>query len=288
MSERCWYAIPTAMESVCEDVVARRAGIDEEAALRSVDPDSRSEGRRLPETLPMSFLAGLDCFGHGARLALAKPLRRFVWVPMALSFFTLSLLLVPGHRAVETTVTWMVGFVPGWLEWLGTGLALLLYVLGVVVALWAFGFVSVLLASPFLGTLSARAEREAFGDGPNHHESMARAVASTLAREGRKLTYHLPRLAGLFVLTLIPIVNVAAPLLWLAFGAWMLALHFVDYASENRGLKLDDTIALLRSNPVPTLGFGAVVALLMAVPFAALVVIPAAACGGAVLWRRLA
>ena len=232
--------------------------------------------------------AGLDCFLHGARLARAKSLRRFVWAPMALSLVTISLLLVPGYRAVHDVVEWIVGLVPGWLDWLGTPLSLLLYILGIVMALWAFGFVSVLLASPFLGTLSARAEREAFGSGPDHHESVAGAMASALAREGRKLAYHLPRLAGLFVLTLVPVVNIAAPLLWFAFGAWMLALHFVDYAAENRGLKLDDTIALLRANRWPAFGFGAVVALLMAVPFAALIVIPAAVCGGAMLWRRLA
>ena len=236
----------------------------------------------------MSFLAGLDCFGHGARLAMAKPLRRFVWAPMALSFVTVSLLLVPGHGAVVAVVGWTVGLLPGWLDWLGPLFASLLYVLGLVMAVWAFGILSVLLASPFLGTLSARAEREAFGDGPDHDENLAAVMASALTREARKLAYHLPRLAGLFVLTLIPIVNVAAPLLWFAFGAWMLALHFVDYASENRGLKLDDTIALLRANPGPAFGFGAVIALLMAVPFAALVVIPVAVCGGAVLWRRLA
>jgi len=206
---------------------------------------------------------------------------------MALSFVAISLLLVPGYRVVEAAVEWTLGFLPGWLDWLGTVLALLLYGVGFVVALWAFAFVSVLLASPFLGVLSARAEREAFGDGPDHHESMAGAVASTLAREGRKLAYHLPRLACLFLLTLVPVVNAAAPLLWFALGAWMLALHFVDFASENRGLKLDDTLALLRANRGPAFGFGAVVALLMAVPFAALVVIPAAVCGGAVLWRRL-
>ena len=236
----------------------------------------------------MNVGVGLDCFLHGARLARAKSLRRFVWAPMALSFLVVSLLLVPGHGAVETVVEWIVGLVPGWLDWLGAVLAFLLYVLGIVMALWAFGFVSVLLASPFLGTLSARAEREAFGSGPDHDESLAAAMASAMTREVRKLAYHLPRLAGLFVLTLIPVVNVAAPLLWFAFGAWMLALHFVDFAAENRGLKLDETIALLRANRGPAFGFGAAVALLMAVPFAALVVIPVAVCGGAVLWRRLA
>lgn len=236
----------------------------------------------------MNVLTGIDCFAQGARLARAKSLRRFVWAPMAFSFATVSLLLVPGYRGVEAGVDWTLGFVPGWLDWLGSVLAFLLYGVGIVVALWAFGFVSVLLASPFLGTLSARAEREAHGDGPDHHESPARAMASGLAREGRKLAYHLPRLACLFLLTLVPAVNVAAPFLWFVFGAWMLALHFVDFASENRGLTLDDTLALLRANRGPAFGFGAAVALLMAVPFAALVVIPAAVCGGALLWRRLA
>ena len=78
----------------------------------------------------MSFLAGLDCFGQGARLARAKPLRRFVWVPMVLSFVTVSLLLVPGHGAVEAVVGWIVELLPGWLDWLGALLAFLLYVPG--------------------------------------------------------------------------------------------------------------------------------------------------------------
>ena len=236
----------------------------------------------------MNAAAGLDCFLHGARLARAKSLRRFVWAPIALSFVIVSLLLVPGYGAVEDVVEWTVGFVPGWLDWLGAMLAVLLYILGTLLAVWTFGFVAVLLSSPFLGILSARAEREAFGSGPNYQENPAGAMASALAREGRKLAYHLPRLACLFVLTLVPVINVAAPLLWFAFGAWMLALQFVDYASENRGLKLDDTIALLRAHRGPAFGFGAVVVLLMAVPFAALIVIPAATCGGAMLWRRLA
>ena len=90
-----------------------------------------------------------------------------------------------------------------------------------------------------------------------------------------------------FVLTLIPIVNVAAPFLWIAFGAWMLAVQFVDYAAENRGLDFRDTVALLRANRVAAFGFGTPAALLLAIPFAALVVIPAAVCGGAILWRRL-
>ena len=231
---------------------------------------------------------GLHCFARGARLARSRPLRRFVWMPMAVSFVVIALLLTLGHAMVQDAVEWFEAMTPDWLDWLGAVLAPLFYLLGIVVAVWMFGFMAALLASPFLGVLSARAEREVFGAGPDHDESMGLAIARTLAREGRKLAYHLPRLAAVVVLTLIPVINVAAPFLWFAFGAWMLAVQFVDYAAENRGLDFPDTVALLRANRAAAFGLGAPVALLLAIPFAAVVVIPAAVCGGALLWRRLA
>ena len=209
---------------------------------------------------------------------------------MAVSLVVIALLLVLGHAALEDVREWLVAWLPDWLDWLAHGLAPLFYLLALVVGGWLFGFLAVILASPFLGVLSARAEREAFAAGSNHDESMGMGVAirRTLAREARKLAYHLPRLALVFVLTLVPFVNAAAPLLWFGFGAWMLAVQFVDYAAENRGLEFGATVALLRANRWAAFGLGAPAALLLAIPFAAVAVIPAAVCGGALLWRRLA
>ena len=237
----------------------------------------------------MKFGVGLSCFLGGGRLAGAKPLRPFVWAPLAVSFAVLAALLAIGYDALQVAREWLATLTPDWLDWLGDVLAPLFYVLGIIAAGWMLGFLAALLASPFLGALSASAEREAFGTGPGNDESLGLGLGAlrTLAREGRKLAYHLPRLAAVFVLTLIPIVNVVAPFLWIAFGAWMLAVQFVDYAAENRGLEFRDTVALLRANRAAAFGFGAPVALLLAIPFAALVVIPAAVCGGAILWRRL-
>ena len=236
----------------------------------------------------MRFTVGLSCFLRGARLARAGPLRPYVWGPLAVSFVVIAALVAVGHAGLQDLRTWLEALVPDWLDWLGDLLVPVFYVLGVVVAGWLFGLLAVLLASPFLGALSARAEGVAFGAGPDAEPTAGLSIMGTLAREGRKLAYHLPRLLGLFILTLIPAVNVAAPFLWFAFGAWMLAVQFVDYAAENRGLDFRDTVALLRANRAAALGFGAPAALLLAVPFAAVIVIPAAVCGGAVLWRRLA
>ena len=235
----------------------------------------------------MRFDIGLSCFLQGARLARTRSLRPFVWAPLATSFAVIAVLLAIGHGALQDAREWFAVVTPDWLDWLGDLLAPVFYVLGVLAAGWMFGFLAALLASPFLGVLSDRAEREAFGTGPDHDKGVGQALLGTVSREARKLAYHLPRLAVVFVLTLIPVVNVAAPFVWFAFGSWMLVVQFVDYAAENRGLEFGDTLALLRANRAAAFGLGAPAALLLAVPFAALVVIPAAACGGAVLWRRL-
>lgn len=235
----------------------------------------------------MKLGIGPSCLARGARLAGAKPLRPFVWGPLAVSFVVIAVLLSLGHAALQDARAWLASLTPDWLDWLDDVLAPVFYVLGVIAAGWTLGFLAALLASPFLGALSARAEHEAFGTGPSNDETLGLGIVRTLVREGRKLAYHLPRLLGVFVLTLIPFVNVAAPFLWIAFGAWMLAVQFVDYAAENRGLDFRETVALLRANRAAAFGFGAPVALLLAVPFAAVVVIPAAVCGGALLWRRL-
>ena len=236
----------------------------------------------------MALALGLECFLHGAKLARSKPLRAFVWAPLVASLVTVGLLLGVGYALVGDAVAWLVAATPAWLNWLGAVFGAVLYVVGLIVAGWLFGFIAVLVASPFLGALSAAAEREQFGTAPAYNQSFVRAAATALGREVRKLRYHLPRLAGVFVLTLIPVVNVAAPVLWLAVGAWMLAVQFVDYAAENRGLEFVETVGLLRANRAAAFGFGALAAVLLAVPFAALVVIPAGVCGGGLLWRRLA
>ncbi|MCY4013411.1 MAG: sulfate transporter CysZ [Gammaproteobacteria bacterium] len=230
---------------------------------------------------------GASCFIDGARLARSKPLRRFVWAPLLASLVCVALLLGVGYTWVADASSWVVAATPAWLSWLGHVVAALLYVLGLIVAGWLVGLIAVLVASPFLGALSAGAEREQFGTSPSYAPSVAAAVSEALRRETRKLRYHLPRLAGLLLLTLIPVVNVGAPFVWFVFGAWMLAVQFVDYAAENRGLDFAETLAVLRANRAAALGFGAVAGALLAIPFAALVVIPAAVCGGALLWRRL-
>lgn len=235
----------------------------------------------------MSLATGAASFIDGLRLLRHRGVRRYVWVPMAIAAIVVMPLLLYGYRQAEALSAWALDALPSWLDWLVMVLWPVVALLAVVVASWLFGLLAALVASPWLGLLAAQAERIEFGDAVEVNEGFGALIVNAGRRELQKLRYHLPRLAALLLLPLLPVVNLVAPLLWLVFGAWLLALQFVDYAAENRGLPFAATRTLLAEHRAAALGFGALAALALAVPLAALVVVPAAVCGGAVLWRRL-
>ena len=114
-----------------------------------------------------------------------------------------------------------------------------------------------------------------------------RQIGPTLLREGRKLVYQLPRILGLVLISLVPLVNAGAPLLWLTYGAWMMAVQFCDYAHENRGIPFSQTLKLLRQHRIGVIGFGACVMLGMSIPLLNFAVAPIAVVGATLLMRDL-
>ena len=235
----------------------------------------------------MSLAVGAASFLTGLHLLRRAGLWRFVWAPMAVAVLVLVPVLFYGYGQAQAFSAWALAALPSWLDWLVAVLWPVAALLAIVVAGWLFGFVAAVVASPWLGVLAAQAERAEFGDAVEVGESVAALIANAWRRELQKLRYHMPRLAALLLLPLVPGLNLVAPLAWLVFGAWLLALQFVDYAGENRGLPFAATRTLLAEHRAAALGFGSLAALALAVPLAAPVVVPAAVCGGAVLWRRL-
>ena len=145
---------------------------------------------------------------------------------------------------------------------------------------------AVLVASPFLGGLSRQVEHLRYPDVPLNAPPFWQGVAIAFKREGRKLGYHLPRLVGVFLVTLIPVVNVLSPVIWFGFGAWILAVQFADYPADNRGLPFTLTLERLRRNRATALGFGACATLALAIPLLNFLLIPVAVAGGTLLWHH--
>ncbi len=236
----------------------------------------------------MSVAVGVRAFVDGSRLARSRSLLHYTAAPALIS---LLIIAAGTWYAVSRIDVWgaaLAALLPSWLSFLDVILVPLLYLFGGVLGIWLFGLLAVVVASPFLGPLSGAVEKQIRGSAPADSTTWWFSIGTTLLRELRKLGYHLPRLLLVFVLTLIPVINLAAPVIWLLFGAWTMAVQFCDFPLENRQRPFRDTLALLKANRLAALGFGLCTALVLAIPLLNFLLIPAAVCGGTLLWDRLA
>jgi CysZ protein len=88
------------------------------------------------------------------------------------------------------------------------------------------------------------------------------------------------------VVSFVPAVNVAAPVLWVISTSWMLALEYADYPLGNRGLNLQAQRGLVRQHWLLALGFGGMTLLLTLIPVLNFLAMPAAVIGATLMWSQ--
>ncbi|MEM6300686.1 MAG: sulfate transporter CysZ, partial [Pseudomonadota bacterium] len=103
-------------------------------------------------------------------------------------------------------------------------------------------------------------------------------------RELAKLAYYVPMALFVLVLSFIPGVNAAAPLLWFLLGAWMMSIQFVDYPMDNHQRSFRDVRNAVSDQRLSSLGFGGLVAACASIPIVNFFVIPAAVVGATILY----
>jgi len=231
----------------------------------------------------MNTSAGLQFFTRGLQLAKTPALRKYVLGPAAISVILISVSFIFLMNLLESYTTAMIDGLPEWLSFLSLVLVPLIYILGLLIGVWFSSFFAVLIASPFLGNLAGATQKLETGCG----EIKGLSLGETLLRELRKLGYHLPRFLLALLLTFIPVINLVAPVIWFAFGAWMMAVQFVDYGAENEGLEFATTVKRLKQHRGASMAFGACVALGMSLPLLNFVTIPVAVIGGSLFWIEL-
>jgi CysZ protein len=163
-----------------------------------------------------------------------------------------------------------------------------LFLLAVVLLVLAYTAVTLAVGDPFYERIARRVEERAGNPPPERDEPLLRGIARA-AREGLRLFA-----AGLLVsvlLLLVGLVPVAGPVLAAILGALLggrlLTTELTGYAFEARGRTLTERRRALRSRRARATGFGAVTYLLFLVPFAAVVVMPAAVAGATLLAREV-
>jgi len=221
---------------------------------------------------------------------ITKPgLRRFVLVPLLINIGVFSAAIWYGVVQFETFILWMESKVPSWLQWLEWLLWPLFVLALLIVVFYGFSLIANLIAAPFNGLLAEKVELHLTGRPLSEGGGLKQALIGlvpTLIDEVRKLLYALLWAIPFLILFLIPGINVAAPMLWFLYSAWMLALEYADYPMGNNGLKAREMRSRLRERRVLGLGFGAATAGLTMVPVVNFVVMPSAVAGATAMWVR--
>jgi CysZ protein len=238
------------------------------------------------------FARGAGLLGRGLGLCLRHP-RMFGLgiLPALISGLLYAAALITLIAFVDDlsrTVTW---FADDWsATWRGTvrvfaGLALV-GVAGMLSVL-TFTAVTLLIGDPFYEKISEMAEAR-FGGVADPVEiewwrSLGRSLVDSLRLIGLSILLGIP----LLLLGFIPVVGqILGLVLGGAVGGWMLAVELTGAPFQRRGQRLRDRRAALRGHRALTLGFGAAVFVSFLIPLGAVLLMPAAVAGAALLSRK--
>jgi len=240
--------------------------------------------------MPSNPFTGAGYLLHGLRLLNRPGVRRFVFIPLAINTLLFSLLLWLAITQFGALIDWLLPTLPTWLpEWLLAALSWLLWLLfalsAFVVVFFSFTLLANLVAAPFNGFLAEAVERHLTGQrAPDSDRGALAEMGLAVRGELIKIGYFASRALPILVLFLIPGLNLAAPFIWLLFGAWMLALEYADFPMGNHGLSFPEQRDKAGAKRLLMLGFGGAVALGTMVPLFNFIIMPAAVAGATALW----
>ncbi len=239
------------------------------------------------------LLTGAGLLAKGLRLVTRRP-RLFLLgaIPPAITSIIFTGLLVALITQLDPVVDWLTPFTEGWARGLSATVRALvggaLVAGAVLLMVISFTMLTLALGSPLYDKLSESVERE-FGDVPELEESVARGIFRALRQAVTLIAVSALGALLIFVMGFIPVVGqIVVPVISATFGGWMLSIELVGSAFERRGmLRLAERRAAIRTRRLRVLGFAVPTFLLLAIPFAGVVVFPVATAGGTLLARQL-
>ncbi|NOZ51587.1 MAG: sulfate transporter CysZ [Gammaproteobacteria bacterium] len=242
---------------------------------------------------------------RGFQLIIIPGIRRYVLIPLAINTLLFIAVIWFGIGQFSELVDWAMNLLPVWLqEWL-TWLRWIFYILfgllTLLIVFFTFSLVANIVAAPFndrlagsvakhLSTTIAPSARQSLPDLPHNESdekletSFIKQFAPLIANELKKLAYFVAWSIPFLLLFFIPVINLAAPLLWFLFSAWILNLEYMDYPMGRKNLLFSQQRKRLKPHKFLALGFGSAVSIATMIPIVNFLVIPAAVAGATALW----
>ncbi len=227
---------------------------------------------------------GIRCFAGGFRLFMHRGLKRYTVLPILIN----AVLMAAGmYFAVAWSCDYaralFESFTPAWLHWLIYVVYPVIFLAVAAVSVLLFTTFTLLIGSPFYSLLSERAESVLLGR-PVPETPFSRTlkeIPAALLREAAKFAYRLPVLILNLIMLFVPVIGEIVIALT---GSWCCAADFTAYAFENNRVPLRETFARIRRHRKACLSFGLCVWLSLLIPGLNIFVIPAAVCGGTLVW----
>lgn len=224
---------------------------------------------------------------RGFKMLREPKIRLFVALPLTINVIIFAVLMTLGFDLLGNGIAAIINWLPQWLSFLSWILWPLAVVLVLAIAMYSFSTIANIIAAPFNGLLAEKVEEKLTGKEVQGRETIGRAIASfpaSILREIQKLLYYVIFALLVLILSFIPPIAPFSGVLWFLLGAWMLSLEYCDYAMDNHGLSFAESKRRLRAARSSTLPFGLMVMLGTMIPVVNLFIMPAAVCGGTMLW----
>jgi CysZ protein len=225
------------------------------------------------------FLRGVGWVARNGRWWL------FGLIPAVIAFavYVVALILL-GTNALSLA-EFMTPFADSW-SWaqaFRVTVAIALFLGGLALAVVTFAAITLTIGEPFYEKLSAKVDGVEEADGQPWWRTLPRSVKDSLVTLMFVLMFTVP----LFFLGFVPVLGqTVVPVLGAAVSGFFLTVELSTLGMERRGLLRKDRFRLLRGNLPVTLGFGVAVFLLFMVPLVAVVAMPAAVAGAALMVRE--
>lgn len=210
--------------------------------------------------------------------------RIYAVMPLLINTVLFASLIWFGYERFSPLVDYMMSGIPAIFNFLRWIIWIIISTFTAIFIFFTFTPIANIVAAPFNALLSEKIEIRLTGKTIGVNSSFMKMARDSFLSQIRKLVYIIFWSAVLLLISLIPLVNFAAPFLWVIFGSWLLSLEYLDYPMGNHELKFTRQRQILAARKGLSLGFGSSVMVLTSIPLLNFIVMPVAVAGATVLW----
>ena len=230
------------------------------------------------------IMKGAICLGRGYRLIWQPGVRLYVVMPLVINSVLFAGLIWFGYDQFSPLVDKLMSNIPSILGFLRGIIWLVISTFTAIFVFFTFTPIANIVAAPFNALLSEKIETRLSGKEISSNTSFIKLVRTSVLSQLGKLAYILFWSAALLLISFIPLINFAAPFLWVIFGSWMMSLEYLDYPMGNHELDFKQEKQILAARKGLALGYGSSVMVLTSIPLLNFIVMPVAVAGATLLW----